>query len=133
MEPNKPKLDSAKKPSFKILNADNIVKLASKLSNTNSKARLGSGNREREELRNESIWRIEIGMISGVLIGLLCVFSYFSISLEIVNTVILKFPNVHLFVDFKTILWTAKEGVVFKINPNANNCNYFPTLLRLQR
>ena len=82
---------------------------------------------EAEESGNESIV-----MMFVALLGPLYIFLCLSTFSEMVNAVILKLSDVHPSVDFQTILWTAKEGVVCKIHPNENNYNCFPTLLGLQ-
>lgn len=82
-----------------VSNADVLVRPAFRLSNTSSRAKLGSGNGEVKELGNESIVIICVALIDP-----LCVSSYFSTSLEMVNAMTLKLPNVYLSVDFENIL-----------------------------
>ena len=77
-ETYKTKLDSEEELSFKVSNADSVVRPAFGLSNTNSEAELGSGNGEVEELGVELIV-----MMCSVLIGLLRVFLYLSTSSEL--------------------------------------------------
>ena len=126
-ETHKTKLDSKEGLGFKVSNVNSIVRPASRLSNISSKAELGSGNREVEKSGDDSIVRICVALIDSF-----CVFFCLKTSSKIVNVVILKLLDIHLSVNFETILWTAKEGVVFKIGPNENNCNCSPTLLGLQ-
>ena len=110
LKTDKTKSDSKEELNSKISNVDSIVKPASELLNMSSKAELGSGNGDGEELGNELIV-----MIYGALTGLFCVFSYLSISLEMVNVVTLKLPNVHSSIDFKTILWQQKKELFSKL------------------
>ena len=125
-ETHKTKSDSKEGLGSKVSNVDNVVRPASGLSNTDSEAESGFGNREAEQLGNELVV-----IMCGALIGPLHVSSCLSTSLEMVNAVTLKLPDVHLCVNFETISWPAKEKVVFKIDPNENNFDYFSALLRL--
>lgn len=125
---HKTKSDSEERLGPEVSNADSVVRPASGLSNTGSEAESGSGNEEAEKSGNESIV-----IMCGAHIGPLCISFCLSTSSEMVNAVTLKLPDVHLSINFLTISWTAKERVVFKIDPNENNCDYSPALLGLQR
>ena len=126
-ETYKRKSDSEEGLGSKLSNADSVVRPTSGLSNTGSKAKLGFGNGEAEKSGNELIV-----MIYGALFGPLCISFYLNTSLEMVNVMIPKLPDVYLSVNFETISWTAKERVVFKIDSNENNCDCSPALLELQ-
>ena len=132
LETNKKKLDSTEMPSSKVSNINSVVKPISELSNTSSKVGLGFGNEKGEESGDELIEEIETRMICNILISFLRVLSYLSIFLKMVNDVILKLPNIHPSINSKTISWIVKERVVFKIDSNKNNCDYFLTLRELQ-
>ena len=98
-ETHKTKSDSEKGLGSEISNTDSVVRPASRLSNTGSEAESGSGNEKVEESGNESMV-----IICGALISLFRIFLCLSTSSEMVNAVTLKLPDVHLFVDFETIL-----------------------------
>lgn len=68
----------------------------------------------------------------SALIGFFYIFYYLNISSEIVNVMILKLLDIHLFIDFETILCIARKEIIFKIDLNANNCNCSLALLGLQ-
>lgn len=87
-ESDKIKLDSKKKLSSEVLNPNSVVKPTYELSNMSSEARLGFSNGKGKELGNKSIKEMETRMIYSSLIGPLCIFFYFSISLEMVNAII---------------------------------------------
>lgn len=103
LKTDKIKLDNAKKPGFKILNADNVVKLAFELLNTSNKVESDFYNREGEKSSNELIKRTKTRIICSVLISLLYISFFLSISLEMINVVTLKLPNIHLSINFETI------------------------------
>ena len=126
LETHKMKSDSEEMLGSEVSNANSVVRPASRLSNTGSEVESGSGNGEVEKSDNESII-----MICSALISPFCISLCLSTSLEMVNAVILKLPNVHPPVNFETISWTAKKRVVFKIDPNKNNCDCSPTLIGL--
>ena len=98
LEIHKTKSDSKERLRSKISNAKSVVRPASGLSNTGSEAESGFDNGEAENLGNESIV-----MMCVALIDLLRVFSCPTTTLKMVNAVILKLPDVHPYVDFKTI------------------------------
>ena len=102
-ETDKIKLDNAKRPGSKILNADNIVKPASELLNTSSEVKSDFHNREGKKSSNKSIKRTETRIMCSILISFLYISFFFSTSSEMVNAMILKFPNIHLSVNFETI------------------------------
>ena len=127
LKTHKRKSDSEERLSSKVLNANIVVRPASGLSNTSSKTESGSSNGELEESGYESMV-----MMCDIFIGLFCIFPCLSTFLGMINAVTLKLLDIYSSVNFETILWTAKERVVFKINLNKNNCDCFPTLLGLQ-
>lgn len=98
LETDKTKSNNEKGLGFKVLNVNSVIKPTFRLSNTSCKAELGSGNKNGEESGNELII-----MIYNILIGLFCVFSCLSTSLEIINSVTLKLTDVYLSVNFETI------------------------------
>ena len=95
---HKTKLDNEKGMGSEVLNVDSVVKPVFGLSNTDSEAELGFGNRKREKLGNELIV-----MICAIFIGLFCVFFSLNNSSEMVNAMTLKLSNVHLSMNFETI------------------------------
>lgn len=103
LKTDKIKLDNAKKPGFKISNADNVIKPAFELLNTSNKVESDFYNREGEKSSNESIKRTKTRIICSVLISLLCISFFLSIFLEMINVVTLKLPNIHLSINFETI------------------------------
>ena len=97
-ETHKRKLDSDKGLDSEVSNADIVIRPASRLSNTDSKTESGFDNGEAKKSGNKLIV-----MMCNTLISLLRVSPCLSTSSEIVNAVILKLPNIHSSVDFKTI------------------------------
>ena len=126
-ETHKIKSDSEKGLGFEVSTVDHVVKPASGLSNMGSEAKSGFGNEEAEELGNKLIV-----IMCGALISSLCISPCFSTSLEMVNALTLKLSDIHPSVNFETISSIAKEGVVFKIDPNKKNCNCSLELLELK-
>lgn len=87
-----------------ILNADHVIRLGLWLLNINSKAELDFSNGREEKLGNKLMLETNTGIMWDLHNNSLCISLCLNNSSEIINAMILKFPNVYLYINFEIIL-----------------------------